>query len=99
MWSTLPITNEIVAKDVQDFITGFNLSTIANKLVHSTMLSNSVAKSMYKLLACLHAIDTSVECIKTGIKLGANRTIIHCGDVGVKGIGSDSRITTSNITC
>ena len=98
MRSTLPITDEIVAKDVQDVIAGFDLSTITNELIHSTMSSDRITKSMYELLACLHAIDTSVERIETGIKLGANRTIIHVRGVGVKGIGSDSFITTLDIT-
>ena len=95
----LPIRNEESTKNVQHFITDFNLGTVTDEFIHCSMFANGILKCVDKLLGGLHAINSSVERVETNINLTNSRTIIHSRGIRKEGISCNWFIPAGYISC
>ena len=86
MWGTLPITNEVITKDLEDFITCLDFGSIADEFIHGTMLADGITKGVYELFGGFHTVNTGVECIDARIELSTYQTIIDCRRIRVESV-------------
>ena len=94
---TVPVTNGIGTKDVQDTTMSFHLGTIADKFRWGSPVPDKVLQVCNKFTISLHTVYVADLGVKATVKLGLGSTVVDSRCVRVDSVSYNNLLATCDV--
>ena len=96
---TVPVTNDVGTKNVQDTTMSFHLGTIADKFRWGFPVPDKVFKCCNKFTISLHTVYVADSGVEATIKVGLCSTIVDSRCVRVDSVSCNGFLATCDVKC